>query len=67
MPLWLLLLIIFGGLIIVGLIFDWVANKKNIKIDLQEGVKSASEAERIYTEKALDDVRRKIGNDSNNW
>ncbi|WP_052345704.1 phage holin family protein [Paucisalibacillus sp. EB02] len=67
MPLWLFLLIIFGGLLVVGLIFDWVAKKRNIKTDFQEGIKNASESERIYTEKALDDVRHKIGNDTNNW
>ena len=67
MPLWLFLLIIFGGLLVVGLIFDGIAMKKNIKIDLHEGVKNASESERIYTEKALDDVRHRIGNDNNNW
>jgi hypothetical protein len=67
MSLWLVLLILFGGLLIVGLLFDWVAKKRNIKTDFQEGVKHASESERIYTEKALDDVRHKVGNDDNNW
>ncbi|WP_010095850.1 hypothetical protein [Ornithinibacillus scapharcae] len=66
MPLWLLLLFLIGGLLIISLIADWVIKNKKIKIDLEEGVKHANESERIYTEKALDDVRHKIGNDNGN-
>lgn len=65
MPLWLLLLILAGGLLVIGLLFDWVAKKRRIKVDFKEGVKNASESERIYTEKALDEARQKIGSDGN--
>lgn len=61
MPFWILLLIIFGVLLIIGLVFDWIAKRRKIKTDFQEGAKSASVSERIYTEKALDEVRHKIG------
>ncbi|MFS0673689.1 hypothetical protein [Ornithinibacillus sp. 179-J 7C1 HS] len=67
MPIWLFLVILLGGLLIFGLIFDWTAKKRNKKIDLYKGAINVRESERIYTEKALDDVKRKIGDDSNYW
>lgn len=67
MPIWLFLVILLGGLLIFALIFDWTAKKRNKKIDLYKGAINVREAERIYTEKALDDVKRKIGDDSNYW
>ena len=63
MPLWLLLLIFCGGLLIFGVLFDWAAKKKNIQTDFSEGAKHASEEERIYIEKALDDAKQQIRND----
>lgn len=65
MSLWSLLLILFGGLLIISLILDRIIKNKKIKIDLKEGAKHKSDSERIYTEKALDEVRHKIGDDNN--
>lgn len=60
--LWIILLIIFGSFIIFGLLYDWVAKKKNMNTDFQGGVKSLNEAKNIYAEKTLEDAKGKIGN-----
>ncbi|MFD2043823.1 hypothetical protein ACFSTA_06995 [Ornithinibacillus salinisoli] len=67
MQLWMLLLIIFVGILIIGFAIDLIVKKKNLKIDPQNGAKNASDSERIYTEKTLDETRNKLGNDGDNW
>jgi hypothetical protein len=43
MPLWIFILICSGGLISIGLLIDFVAKKKNVKFDLEEGLKNERE------------------------
>ncbi|WP_243385341.1 hypothetical protein [Bacillus kexueae] len=49
--------ILFGGLILFGVVTDWVVKKKKLKIDPNEGAKNASESERVYMETYLREVR----------
>lgn len=53
MPLWIFFLLISGGLIGLGFLIDFIAKKKNLHIDPEEGLKNASESERIYKEQHL--------------
>lgn len=53
MQVWMLILIISAGLISLGVIIDYIAKKKNLRLDPEEGIKNASESERIYKENHL--------------
>ncbi|MEK5063663.1 hypothetical protein [Cytobacillus sp. FSL R5-0596] len=53
MNLWLVFLIIAGGLLLFGFIFDKVAKKKNLELNPEEGLKNASKSEHIYKEAHL--------------
>jgi hypothetical protein len=53
MPLWILLIIIFGTFIILGVVIDLIARKKKIEIAPTEGIKYTSESELIYKEQHL--------------
>lgn len=50
MTLWMLILIISAVLILFGVVIDYTAKKKNLRLDPEEGFKNASESERIYKE-----------------
>jgi hypothetical protein len=50
MPLWSFFLIVAGGLIGIGVGIDFIAKKKNLRLDPEEGIKNASESERVYKE-----------------
>ena len=42
---WIILIV---GLLLVGGVMDFIARKRNIKIDPEEGAKNVSDSERIY-------------------
>jgi hypothetical protein len=50
MPLWSFFLIVAGGLIAIGVGIDFIAKKKNLRLDPEEGIKNSSESERVYKE-----------------
>ncbi|WP_078410545.1 hypothetical protein [Priestia abyssalis] len=61
MPLWLFIITICSGLLGLGAFIDFKAKKKNIRIELEEGIKNASDSEQIYTEQYLDQARKEAG------
>ncbi|WP_394509553.1 hypothetical protein [Priestia aryabhattai] len=44
---------IIGGLLGFGALVDYIAKKRSIELDPEEGIKNASEAEQIYVENYL--------------
>jgi hypothetical protein len=53
LQLWVFVLIVAVVLLLFGAIVDFIAKKKNIRLDPEEGLKNASESERIYKENNL--------------
>ncbi|WP_042142781.1 hypothetical protein [Paucisalibacillus sp. EB02] len=53
MQLWMVILVIFSGLILIGVIFDFIAKKKKLRFDAEEGIKETKEYERVYKEAHL--------------
>lgn len=62
MPLWVFVLIIVVAFILLGVIVDFIAKKKNLRLDPEEGLKNTSESERIYKENYLDQNINDINN-----
>ncbi|GCD84066.1 hypothetical protein PTHTG4_31310 [Parageobacillus thermoglucosidasius] len=44
---WIILIV---GLLLMGGVMDFIAKKRNINIDPEEGAKNVSDSERIYVE-----------------
>lgn len=49
-------------LLLVGAIADRIAQKRSIEFSLEEGTKNASDAERIYVEHLLSDIKNNNNN-----
>lgn len=53
LPIWIVFAGIIGGLLGFGALVDYIAKKRIIQLDPEEGIKNASDAERIYVENYL--------------
>lgn len=62
MPLWGFILILFGGILAIGVIADLKAKMKGKKISIEEKEKNMRESERIYKEKILHDIKDLMNN-----
>ncbi|PAV28533.1 hypothetical protein CIL05_16495 [Virgibacillus profundi] len=62
MPLWGFILILFGGILLIGVIVDLLAKLKGKKISIEEKEKNMSESERIYKEKIMHDIKNHMDN-----
>lgn len=62
MTLWLFLLILGGGLLLFGFIVDLIAKKRGLAMDPEEGLKAASESERILKEQYLQQTHDNLNN-----
>jgi hypothetical protein len=62
MPMWMFPLILVGGLLLFGFVIDIIAKKKNLQLDPEEGLKAASESERILKEQYLDQIKDNMNN-----
>ncbi|KYD32013.1 MULTISPECIES: hypothetical protein [Anoxybacillaceae] len=51
-------IILIGGLLLLGGIIDFIAKKRNMKIDPEEGAKNASDSERIYVETYMHNTKQ---------
>jgi hypothetical protein len=56
---WIILIV---GLLLLGGIMDFIAKKRNMKIDPEEGAKNASDSERIYIETYMHNTKQNQGN-----
>jgi len=56
---WIVLIV---GLLLVGGVMDFIARKRNIKIDPEEGAKNVSDSERIYIETYMHSTHQNQGN-----
>ncbi|NUK31694.1 hypothetical protein HT574_16880 [Parageobacillus sp. VR-IP] len=56
---WIILIV---GLLLVGGVMDFIARKRNIKIDPEEGAKNVSDSERIYVETYMHSTQQNQGN-----
>jgi hypothetical protein len=56
---WIILIV---GLLLLGGIMDLIAKKRNMNIDPEEGVKNASDSERIYIETYMHNNRHSDNN-----
>ncbi|MBU8752410.1 hypothetical protein [Priestia megaterium] len=53
LPIWIVFVGIIGGLLGFGALVDYIAKKRSIELDPEEGIKNASDAEQIYVENYL--------------
>jgi hypothetical protein len=53
LPIWIVFAGIIGGLLGFGALVDYIAKKRSIELDPEEGIKNASDAEQIYVENYL--------------
>jgi hypothetical protein len=56
---WIVLIV---GLLLLGGIMDFIAKKRNINIDPEEGAKNASDSERIYIETYMHNTKQNHDN-----
>jgi hypothetical protein len=56
---WIILIV---GLLLVGGVMDFIARKRNIKIDPEEGAKNVSDSERIYVETYMHSTKQNHDN-----
>ncbi|WP_147536128.1 hypothetical protein [Bacillus marasmi] len=56
------LLIFIVGLLLFGFVVDLIAKKKNLQFDPDEGLKNASESERILKEQYLEHTHDNLNN-----
>ncbi len=60
MPLWVGILILFGGLLVIGVIVDLIAKLRGKKINFERKHKTMNESERITQEKLMNKIRDDI-------
>lgn len=53
LPIWIVFAGIIGDLLGFGALVDYIAKKRSIELDPEEGIKNASDAEQIYVENYL--------------
>ncbi|WP_099159137.1 hypothetical protein [Virgibacillus ndiopensis] len=62
MPLWAVILILFGGLLFIGVIVDLIAKMRGKKINLEEKNRHMSESERVYSESFMHEIKKDTQN-----
>ncbi|WP_188454835.1 hypothetical protein [Virgibacillus oceani] len=62
MPLWAIILILFGGLLLIGIIVDVIAKIRGKKIDLEKKDRHMSESERVYSESFMHEIKKDTQN-----
>ncbi len=62
MPMWTFLLIIFGGLLLFGFLYDRITKRKKTSQEIQTSVRNSSSSDIVYKETFLNETRNDINN-----
>jgi hypothetical protein len=57
LQIWMFVLIIFGCLILIGVVIDYIYKRRNLNVDPEEGSKNETGSNRAYTETYLNEMR----------
>ncbi|MFD1037798.1 hypothetical protein ACFQ3N_05160 [Virgibacillus byunsanensis] len=60
MPLWIFILIVFGGLLLMGVVVDVIAKRKGKKLNLEKEKKDSSTSERVYGESFKHEIKQNM-------
>ncbi|OZU87112.1 hypothetical protein CIL03_18165 [Virgibacillus indicus] len=60
MPIWVFILIVFGGLLLIGIIVDIIMKFRGKKINPERKNRKVTESERIYAESFKEQVRNNM-------
>ncbi|MGG1063949.1 hypothetical protein ABHN04_07360, partial [Brevibacillus parabrevis] len=66
MPMWVFLLIIFGGILLFGVVYDRITKRKITAKDIQTGIKNSSASNMVYKETFLNEQRNDIHDNQGN-